>query len=162
MENVFSMSIKERIGNFIFLKSQILIDQNIHIQVNFVWTGGMVLIDDYSQRILVSDVQHNLSRFELSIFVTPKTYLRGIYAKGEVLGLKKRNMSVQMNNNCFEGKLVIFWYNCGISLFHNFRLRISNDSLYHLWYFLSFINHMNYIELKVKKMKAVLVNWIEK
>ena len=56
-----------------------------------------VLIDGYSQRILVSDVQHNLSRFELSIHITPKTYLEGIYAKGEVLGMKKNNIGVQMN-----------------------------------------------------------------
>ena len=56
-----------------------------------------VLIDEYSQRILVSDVQHNLSRFELSIHITPKTYLEGIYAKGEVLGMKKNNIGVQMN-----------------------------------------------------------------
>ena len=57
------------------------------------------MIDEYSQRILVSDVQHNLSRFELSILVTPKTYLKGIYAKGEDLGFKKENISVSMNNN---------------------------------------------------------------
>ena len=42
-----------------------------------------MLIDEYSQRILVSDVQHNLSRFEVSILVTPNTYLKGIQAKGE-------------------------------------------------------------------------------
>ena len=48
-----------------------------------------VLIDGYSQRILVSDVQHNLSRFELSIHITPKTYLEGIYAKGEDIGVEE-------------------------------------------------------------------------
>lgn len=42
-----------------------------------------MLIDEYSQRILVSDVQCNLSRFEVSVFVTPNTYLEGIQAKGE-------------------------------------------------------------------------------
>ena len=42
-----------------------------------------MLIDEYSQRILVSDVQRNLSRFEVSVFVTPNTYLKGIQAKGE-------------------------------------------------------------------------------
>ena len=42
-----------------------------------------MLIDEYSQRILVSDVQRNLSRFEVSVLVTPNTYLKGIQAKGE-------------------------------------------------------------------------------
>ena len=65
-----------------------------------------MLIDGYSQRILVSDVQHNLSRFELSIHITPKTYLEGIYAKGEFMGLKKYNMGVQMNIIVFPTQLL--------------------------------------------------------
>ena len=51
-----------------------------------------VLIDEYSQRILVSDVQHNLSRFEVSILVTPNTYLKGIEAKGEALGINLKEI----------------------------------------------------------------------
>ena len=77
-----------------------------------------MLIDGYSQRILVSDVQHNLSRFELSIHITPKTYLEGIYAKGEVMGLKKYIIGVQMNIIVFPTKLLHSFKDTSIIIFY--------------------------------------------